>query len=282
MKAKPSNAKVKLLRRAAIEKRIDVGDVERAVEVRLQDGAHRRALPPAEARLQAGGGGDYPEALNEALHTAVHRLSWRGRGATRLVVLLADAPPHLDYGGPYYDDDMMAALGKGIVFGHDTVNFVANRIGVLGMMGLIDMAVKGGYTIEEIDAIFGPPLGRPKSAVFRTADMVGLDTVIHVAENCYDNLPADEAREVFKVPELLREMVKRGLRGEKSGAGFYKKTPEGILSLDLKTLEYRPQQKVRFASLGAAKNANTVADRIRARIQKCLHGFIVTLLRCQH
>ena len=94
--------------------------------------------------------------------------------------------------------------------------------------------------------------------------MVGLDTVIHVAENCYDNLPADEAREVFRVPELLREMVKRGLRGEKSGAGFYKKTPEGILALDLKTLEYRPQQKVRFASLGAAKGANTVAERIKA------------------
>jgi len=156
------------------------------------------------------------------------------------------------------------ALGKGVVFGHDTPNFVANRIGVFGMLGLIDLAVKGGYTVEEIDAIFGPPLGRPKSAVFRTADLVGLDTVIDVAENCFNNLPHDEARETFRVPEVLRKMVEKGLRGDKSGQGFYKKTKEGVLALDLKTLEYRPQEKPRFASLGAAKNKETPGERIAA------------------
>jgi 3-hydroxyacyl-CoA dehydrogenase len=156
------------------------------------------------------------------------------------------------------------ALGKGIVFGHDTVNFVANRIGVLGMMGLIEMAVQGGFTVEEIDAIFGPPLGRPKSAVFRTADMVGLDTVIDVSENCYQNLLADELRETFKVPEVLRKMVAAGLRGDKSGKGFYQKTKDGILALDLNTLEYRPQQKPRFESLGAAKGKETWQERMAA------------------
>jgi 3-hydroxyacyl-CoA dehydrogenase len=154
------------------------------------------------------------------------------------------------------------ALGKGVVFGHDTPNFVANRIGVLGMLGLIDLAIKGNYTVEEIDAIFGPPLGRPKSAVFRTADLVGLDTVIDVAENCYKNLPNDESRELFRVPEVLRKMVEKGLRGDKSGKGFYQKTKEGVLALDLKTLEYRPQEKPRFASLSAAKNKETPAERI--------------------
>lgn len=155
-------------------------------------------------------------------------------------------------------------LGKGIVYGKDTTNFVANRIGTHGMMGLIKLAVEQGFTVEEIDAIFGPPLGRPKSAVFRTADLVGLDTVIDVAQNCYDNLVNDSSRETFKVPEVLHKMVEKNLRGDKTGKGFYQKTKEGILSLDLKTQEYKAQQKVRYDSLGAAKNAQTPEDRIRA------------------
>lgn len=153
-------------------------------------------------------------------------------------------------------------LGKGVVFGHDTPNFVANRIGVFGILGLINLAQKGNYTVEEIDAIFGLPLGRAKSAVFRTADIVGLDTVIDVAENCYHNLPHDESREMFRVPDLLRKMVAKGLRGDKSGQGFYKKTKDGVLALDLNTLEYRPQAKPRFASLGAAKDKESPAERI--------------------
>ncbi|HMU40997.1 MAG TPA: 3-hydroxyacyl-CoA dehydrogenase NAD-binding domain-containing protein [Pseudomonadota bacterium] len=154
-------------------------------------------------------------------------------------------------------------LGKGIVYGKDTTNFVANRIGIFGMMGLISEALAQGFTVEEVDAIFGPPLGRPKSAVFRTADMVGLDTVIDVAKNCFDNLVHDEARATFAVPELLIEMVRRGYKGDKTGKGFYQKTKEGILSLDLSTLEYRPQQKPRFESLSAAKNLTDAGDRIR-------------------
>lgn len=154
-------------------------------------------------------------------------------------------------------------LGKGIVYGKDTTNFVANRIGVFGMMGLIREALQAGFTVEEVDAIFGAPLGRPKSAVFRTADMVGLDTVIDVAQNCHDNLVHDESRSTFAVPEVILEMVRRGYKGDKTGKGFYQKTKEGLLVLDLVTLEYRPLQKPRFESLSAVKNVADAAERVR-------------------
>jgi 3-hydroxyacyl-CoA dehydrogenase len=154
-------------------------------------------------------------------------------------------------------------LGKGIVFGKDTPNFVANRIGVFAMMYLIRQAIEGGYTVEEIDAIFGPPMGRPKSAVFRTADMVGLDTVVEVANNCYKNLPHDERRADFQVPAILTQMVERKLLGDKTGGGFSKKAGDGIVTLDLKTLEYRPQQKAKLPSTGAVKGIADPAERIR-------------------
>ena len=122
-------------------------------------------------------------------------------------------------------------------------------------------------TVEEVDKIFGPPMGRPKSAVFRTADIVGLDTFIHVAKNCYDTLTQDEERQTFAIPDFLQKMVEKGMLGDKSGSGFYKKSKGGegekeILALDLKTLEYRPQAKVRFESLGAAKDVEDVRERV--------------------
>lgn len=157
-------------------------------------------------------------------------------------------------------------LGKGIVYGKDTTNFIANRIGTYGMLRIINEMQKAELTVEEIDKIFGPAMGRPKSAVFRTADIVGLDTFLHVAKNCYDNLTQDEERETFKVPEFLNQMVQKGMLGDKSGQGFYKKNKsEGgkeILALDVKTLEYKPQQKVRYESLGAAKEVEDVKQRI--------------------
>jgi 3-hydroxyacyl-CoA dehydrogenase len=154
-------------------------------------------------------------------------------------------------------------LGKGIVHGKDTPNFVANRIGVFAMMHLIKLAIDGGYTVEEIDAIFGAPLGRPKSAVFRTADVVGLDTIIHVANNCYESLTNDERREDFKVPALLEQMAEKKMLGDKTGGGFMKKTPAGIVTLDFATMQYRPQQKTKFASVGATKGVADVGERIR-------------------
>ncbi len=154
-------------------------------------------------------------------------------------------------------------LGKGIVFGKDTTNFIANRIGVHGMMTIMHTMDKYDMTIEGVDVIFGKPMGRPGSAVFRTADMVGLDTFLHVAKNCYDTLTEDEEREVFEVPGFMKELVEEGRTGQKAGAGFYKKTREGIQTLALEegSLEYRPRNKPEFDSISAAKGS--AADRIK-------------------
>jgi len=157
-------------------------------------------------------------------------------------------------------------LGKGIVYGKDTTNFIANRVGTYGMMRTISEMQKAELSIEEVDKIFGPAMGRPKSAVFRTADIVGLDTFSHVAKNCYDTLTQDEEREVFAIPEFLQKMVAKGMLGDKTGGGFYKKDKSAggkdILALDLKTLEYHPQAKVRYESLGAAKDIENVRERV--------------------
>ncbi len=130
-------------------------------------------------------------------------------------------------------------LGKGIVFGKDTPNFVGNRIGIQAMMATIHQMVKDGLSPEDVDNITGTPLGHPKSASFRTADMVGLDTFVHVAENCYNALPDDEERDTFAVPAFIKTMVEKKLLGNKTKGGFYKKTPEGILTFDPVKLEYR-------------------------------------------
>jgi 3-hydroxyacyl-CoA dehydrogenase len=164
-------------------------------------------------------------------------------------------------------------LGKGIVYGKDTTNFIANRIGVYGMMRTLVEMQKAEMSIEEVDKIFGPAMGRPKSAIFRTADIVGLDTFVHVAKNCYDTLTQDEERDVFAIPGFLQKMVEKGMLGDKSGGGFYKKNKGGegekeILALDLKTLDYRPQAKVRYESLGAAKEV----EDVRARVATVMGG----------
>ncbi len=153
-------------------------------------------------------------------------------------------------------------LGKGVVIGKDTPNFVANRIGVYGMMETIKAVLTSDYTVEEVDAIFGPALGRPKSAIFRTADVVGLDTFIHVAQNCFDNLKEDECHSVFQIPDFLHKMVQSGWLGQKSGQGFYKKEGETILALDPKTLTYHEKAKSRIESLGAIRNMANLKDKI--------------------
>lgn len=154
-------------------------------------------------------------------------------------------------------------LGKGIVYGKDTPNFVANRIGVFGMMEVMRLMQVGQYTIEEVDAIFGEAMGRPKSAIFRTADVVGIDTFVHVAQNCFDSLKNDERLEVFAVPSFMKEMVAKGWTGQKTKQGFYKKVDGEIQSLDLANMSYRPKQKVRFESIGAIRNLERVEDKVR-------------------
>jgi 3-hydroxyacyl-CoA dehydrogenase len=146
-------------------------------------------------------------------------------------------------------------LGKGIVFGKDTTNFIANRIGVHGMMTIMHTMPKYGLSVEEVDAIFAKPMGRPKSAVFRTADVVGLDTFTHVAKNCYDTLTADEERSVFEVPSYMKTLVERGWTGSKAKQGFFKKVGKDILSLDLETLEYGPKKEFSYDSLNVRGDA---------------------------
>jgi 3-hydroxyacyl-CoA dehydrogenase len=154
-------------------------------------------------------------------------------------------------------------LGKGIVFGKDTPNFVANRIGTFGMMYALHAMVREDFTVEEMDALFGPATGRPKSALFRTADIVGLDTLAHVSQNCYDVLVDDEGRDTFKPPAFLDEMLKRKWLGQKTKGGFYKKVGKEIQALDLKTFEYKTKEKVRADSLGKARKIDSAGDKIK-------------------
>ncbi len=154
-------------------------------------------------------------------------------------------------------------LGKGLVRAKDTPNFIANRIGTFAMMRTLAAAVEQGYTVEEVDMIFGPATGKPKSAVFRTADVVGLDTLTHVTKNCYDALPGDEQRDVFNPPAVLKQLVEKNWLGSKTKGGFYKKVGDDILQLDLKTMEYGPQKKPRFPSIGAARKADDVDEKLR-------------------
>ncbi len=155
-------------------------------------------------------------------------------------------------------------LGKGIVHAKDTPNFIGNRIGVLGMSVTMNTAIKNGLTVEEVDKLTGTVIGRPKSATFRTADVVGLDTMINVSNTSYKNLPDDEEREEFKIPIFLQKLVDDGNLGAKTKAGFYKKTDEGILSVDLKTGEYGPQKKVRFDGFRLAKERQTSNEKLKA------------------
>ena len=118
-------------------------------------------------------------------------------------------------------------LGKGIVWGKDTPNFVGNRIGAHSMLATIHQMLEDGLVVEDIDQITGPAMAHPKTASFRTADLVGLDTFVHVADNCYDSLTADEERDVFKAPDFVRNMVEKRILGNKTKGGFYKKSKRG-------------------------------------------------------
>jgi len=160
-------------------------------------------------------------------------------------------------------------LGKGVVPAKDRPNFIANRIGTFGALHTIKTMLEEGYSIEEVDKMTGPAVGRPKSATFRTFDLVGLDVFTHVIKNLYEALPEDEEREMFVVPEVLAKMVERGLLGSKAKSGFYKKQKcEGdkrqIWTLDTSTLEYRPSEKIKLPSLDMAKNIEDLPERIKA------------------
>ncbi|MHB8609418.1 MAG: 3-hydroxyacyl-CoA dehydrogenase/enoyl-CoA hydratase family protein [Candidatus Acidiferrales bacterium] len=167
-------------------------------------------------------------------------------------------------------------LGKGVVIAKDTPNFIANRIGTFSMLNAIRLMATLGMTIEEVDACTGPAVGWPKSATFRTADLVGLDVLAHVVKNIYETAPNDESHEMYKVPAPVEEMARRGWLGDKTGQGFYKKVKgEGekeILTLDLNSMEYRPRQKAKFASLEMGKAIEDTRERLRALVGPVLEG----------
>lgn len=158
-------------------------------------------------------------------------------------------------------------LGKTSVVAKDTPAFIGNRIGIYGIMSLFHQVKEMGLTIEEVDKLTGPVIGRPKSATFRTVDVVGLDTLVHVANGIYENCPNDEVHGLFKLPAFIDTMMQNKWLGSKTGQGFYKKVDKDILSLDLDTLEYRAAKKASFATLELTKTIEKPIDRFKVLIK---------------
>jgi 3-hydroxyacyl-CoA dehydrogenase len=162
-------------------------------------------------------------------------------------------------------------LGKTTVLCKDTPAFIANRVGVYSIMSLLHIVGKMGLTVEEVDKLTGPVLGRPKSATFRTCDVVGLDTLVLVAKGLKQNCPNDEANGLFTIPSYIQKMVDNKWVGDKTGQGFYKKVKNKdgkseILALDLKTLEYKPSQKVKFSTLELTKPIDSLKERVKVLV----------------
>jgi 3-hydroxyacyl-CoA dehydrogenase len=164
-------------------------------------------------------------------------------------------------------------LGKTTVLCKDTPAFIANRIGVYGIMAIFGLVEKLGLTIDEVDALTGPIIGRPKSATFRTADVVGIDTLVKVAKGVHDNCPDDEAKNTFNIPSWLEKIVANNWLGDKTGQGFFKKMKapnakgeKEILVLDLNTLEYKSRTKPKFATVDAAKPIDDLKTRLKALV----------------
>jgi 3-hydroxyacyl-CoA dehydrogenase len=162
-------------------------------------------------------------------------------------------------------------LGKTTVLCKDTPAFIANRIGVFSMMAVFEIMEKLGLTIDEVDALTGPVIGHPKSATFRTADVVGIDTLVKVATGIKDNCPHDEAREIFNIPSWLQKMVDSNRLGDKTGFGFFRKVRgdkggTDILTLDRQTFEYVPRQKPKFPTLDAARQIDDLKERLKVLV----------------
>jgi len=159
-------------------------------------------------------------------------------------------------------------LGKGVVVAKDTPNFIANRIGVFCTCLALRLVREEGLAVEEADRLLRAALGWPRSALFGTLDLVGLDIFANATRTVYDNAPHDECREQFRLPDWVEAMIARGLVGSKAGSGFYKRPAKGVgggemLVLDLKSMEYRPPRRVEFASLDAARSIGDSAERLR-------------------
>jgi 3-hydroxyacyl-CoA dehydrogenase len=167
---------------------------------------------------------------------------------------------------PRFEIFARQSLGKGIVHAKDSPAFVANRIGTFSMMYTVHRMVALGLSPEAVDAIFSAPMGRAKSGVFRTADVVGLDTLAFVSSHLYDDLPHDAQRDFFKVPDFLQDLIKQGFLGSKSKKGVYAKEGKDFFTFDPYTRSYRAQDKPRFESVGKVRNIEDVGKRIKAMI----------------
>lgn len=180
---------------------------------------------------------------------------------------LLEVIPHADTNPQVLDKIAWYArahLGKNVVRTNDVPYFIANRIGIYGMMGAMDQFVTGGYTIEEIDTLTGPLAGRPKSATFRTADLVGLDVMQLVCGNLYESVPQDESRERFSVPTVLKKLVSQGALGAKTKAGFYRKEGRTIRSLNLASGQYEDPSELNLGDLRKIKSAGPLHRRLSA------------------
>ena len=158
-------------------------------------------------------------------------------------------------------------LGKTSVVAKDTPAFIGNRIGIFGIQSLFHLVKEMDLTVEEVDKLTGPVIGRPKSATFRTVDVVGLDTLVHVANGIYENCPTDEKHELFKLPDFINTMMENKWLGSKTGQGFYKKEGKEILTLDLNTLEYRAAKKASFATLELTKTIDKPINRFKILVK---------------
>ncbi|MGD6990842.1 3-hydroxyacyl-CoA dehydrogenase NAD-binding domain-containing protein [Sutcliffiella horikoshii] len=156
-------------------------------------------------------------------------------------------------------------LGKGIVLAKDTPNFIANRIGTYGLLVTVNEMLEGGYSVGEVDSVTGPAIGRPKSATFRTLDVVGLDTFIHVANNVYEKVEGKE-QEVFRIPDFMNKMKEKGWLGSKSGQGFFLKKEKEILELNPETLEYDARKKLKTPALEMSKQAKGYSNKMKALV----------------
>ena len=166
------------------------------------------------------------------------------------------------------DDFLTNELGKNVVRAKDTPNFIANRIGVYGMMVTLEESRKSNLSIEDVDALTGTLIGRPKSATFRTADVVGLDTLCFVANTAYNDCPDDPERKIFELPDYLVKMIENKWLGQKAKQGFYKKIEKGVIySLDLNTLEYKPMKKKKYSAFAIAKENTYLVDRLSSVVR---------------
>ena len=174
------------------------------------------------------------------------------------------------------DETCDLRLGKGVVRAKDMPNFIANRIGTFSMLNALHQMQALDMTIEEVDTCTGPAIGQPKSATFRTGDLVGLDILVHVVRNIYETATNDEKRETYRIPAFVDEMMKRGWLGDKTNGGFYKKDRASggkeILTLDWQKMEYRARQKAKFGSIEAGKGIEDTRERVRALAAPALEG----------